>query len=130
MVFLNLDNEKGYYHYAPGVNAANMTKANMDQANSHLAPRRERLINSGSIKRTSVDKPPQSAMTPSASTAVAANKTTTTNKYDTSTTVAANRTAASNKYGTSKYAGWTRREMRKALLERGIMKNEEAFKGW
>jgi hypothetical protein len=44
-----------YYGYAPGVNAANLTLQNIQDANARLDPVRQRRIKDGKIKATQAD---------------------------------------------------------------------------
>ena len=77
MPFIDIEKSAGYYGYGPGVNASNLTRQDIAEANARLYPQCQQRSHDGSLKVTQGDT-------------------------------------------MSKYLNWTRKELRKAIVERRI----------
>lgn len=99
MCNINFLQGPSYYGYGPGVNAANLTSRDIAKANARIKPQRQRSIQHGSPKATRVNTVHKSA-----------------------TNSEVGDVGAST---VSKYSGWTRNELRKAIVGRRI-KSENA----
>ena len=99
MCNINFLQGPSYYGYAPGVNAANLTSKDIAKANARIESQRQRRIQHDSLKAI---------------------------QGDTFAKSATNSAVGDGGVSTmSKYSSWTRKELRKAIVERRI-KSENA----
>jgi hypothetical protein len=98
MPFIDIEKSAGYYSYGPGINASNLTRQDIAEANARLRPQCQQRSHDGSLKAT------QSDITMSTASELTGGVT------------------------TSKYLNWTRKELRKAIVERRIMSGKAVAK--